>query len=113
MQIFTYYDKIKEYLKNTPHEVAKNLQEKKAIDNLKMLYAETKDHFFMDLIKAINLWNLPSCYMSEIRSITENNRKEIVKNLKNLISQEYLDTMIQVSQDFDEQLAELIISEEF
>lgn len=114
---YEYYSKIKEHIRAKNFAVARNSQEKKALDNLKMIRQQMENDsdilFLKDLEKAIHLWNLPTYYMTEIRSITAKNWKDVYKSLKIKISQEYLDAMIEASKEFDEQQADLIISEEF
>lgn len=110
---YVWYDKIKAHFSGAKKLVARNSQEKKALDNLDFLYEKTKESFYKDLQKAINLWNLPLYYMKEIRKITDKNYQKIVDFLKREISPEYLQTMLTLSQEFDEQKEDLIITEEF
>ena len=110
---YEYYDKIKTELHKPNAHNSKNPQEKKALENIKMLYQATKNSYFKDLEEVISLWNLPACYMTEIRTITQKNRKEVAQSLQLKISQSYLNIIKQNAQAFDEQQADLIISEEF
>ncbi len=114
---YEYYDKIKEHIRAKNFAVARNSQEKRALDNIKMIRQELKAEsdilILKDLEKAIHLWNLPTYYMTEIRSVSSKNWKEVYNSLRKKISQECLDAMIEASKEFDEQQADLIISEEF
>ena len=110
---YIWYDKIKAHFSGAKKLVPKNSQESKALDNLEFLYEKTKDLFYKDLQKAINLWSLPLYYMKEIRKINSSNYQEIIDFLKTDINPDYLQTMLTLSQEFDEQKEDLIITEEF
>jgi hypothetical protein len=107
------YEKIKLSFKQAKKATSRNTQEWKALDALDFLYEKTKETFYKDLKVAINLWNLPTYYMKEIRKITPKNYEEIVKFLKKEIYADYLQSMINYSQEFDDQKEDLIITEEF
>ena len=87
--------------------------DKKAVDLLSALYEQTWDQFYRKIIKALNLWNLPHYYTRKINKITKANYKTITEELRQEISDKYLNEIISKSDWFDQEREDLIITEEF
>ncbi len=110
---YKYYDKIKSEIKNPHAKWTMNTQQKKAYENAQNLFNETWDNYYKLLMEVIELWALPLVYMKRIRKITKENWQKEKEILKELISEEYLKWILDISKNFDEETLDLIISEEF
>ena len=107
------YEKIKKEIKSPYAVWNMNTQQKKAFENAENIFNETEDNYFQLLKEVIKLWWLPLIYMKKIRKITKSTWEKDVKDIKHLISEEYLKWILDKSKSFDEESLDLIISEEF
>lgn len=107
------YARLKEQLKAKEIVQDLNSQEKKALENVKKMYAATKNPYFQKLQKVIEYRALPRYYMKNIRKITENNFQEESKALMLEVSEKYLQGIIDAVNNYDEESQDLIITQEF
>lgn len=110
---YTAYSKLKEDMTKGLIVQALNRKEKEALDKAKLIFQETKDPYFQTLIKVIELRSLPKYYMKTLRKITQDNFKEQILELKRKLSEQYLRKIIDISNSYDEEGQELIITQEF
>ncbi len=107
------YEKLKKEIKN-PHDNGNmNTQQKKAYEKAENIYNETDDNYFNLLKEVIKLWGLPLVYMKKIRKVTQATWQKDAEIIKELITEEYLKWILEVSKNFNEETLDLIISEEF
>ncbi len=107
------YEKLKKEIKNPHADSNMNIQQKKAYENAEDIYNETDDNYFNLLKEVIKLWGLPLVYMKKIRKITKTTWQKDAELIKELITEEYLKWILEVSKNFNEETLDLIISEEF
>lgn len=110
---YKYYEKIKQEIKNPHAEWNMNTQQKKAYDNAENLFNETGDNYYKLLMEVIRMWALPLVYMKRIRKITKETWQKEKEILKELINEDYLRLFLEMRKNFDEEMLDLIISEEF
>ena len=107
------YEELKREIKNPHADGNMNTQQKKAYENAENIYNETDDNYFNLLKEVIKLWGLPLVYMKKIRKITKATWQKDAELIKELITEEYLKWILEVSKNFNEETLDLIISEEF
>ncbi len=107
------YELIKQTLTRWHQKPDLNTQQKKAYNNADILYEESGDHYFKILKDVIKLWALPLVYMKQLRNITEENFKTEIPIIKKEIQERYLSSILEVSQSYDDETMDLIISEQF
>ncbi|MDD5770463.1 MAG: helicase-related protein [Candidatus Gracilibacteria bacterium] len=107
------YEQLKKEIKNPHADGNMNTQQKKAYENTGDIYKETDDNYFKLLQEVIRLGGLPLVYMKKIRKITKTTWKKDAHDIKELISEEYLKGILDISKSFNEETLDLIISEEF
>ena len=111
---YKYYNMLKEKIFEISKDNESNNQTRKALNNIKWYQKEFWTEYSKLLITVISkLWDLPDVYMKILRDIKKENYKEKIAEFKQVVSEDYLQSIIKKSQDFDEKEEELIISEEF
>jgi len=112
-KFYAWYNKLKEELNTWKTVQSLNTQEKAALENVKKMFAVTKDPYFSLVQKVIELRALPRYYMKKFRNVTEKNFESEMIKIKWIISENYLRKIIDIANNYDEESQDLIISQEF
>lgn len=112
-KFYEMYNKLKEELNKWNVVQTLNTQEKAALENVKKMFAVTKDPYFSLVQKVIELRSLPRYYMKKFRNVTEKNFESEMTKIKWIISETYLRKIIDIANNYDEESQDLIISQEF
>ncbi len=107
------YEKLKEEIKKPWSKANMNTQQKKAFEIANNMFEMTWDNYYKLLKDVIELGSLPLVYMKKIRKVTKLTWEKEVKKIKELITEEYLKWIVDFSKNFNEEMLDLIISEEF
>ncbi len=114
---YSLYTKLIEQIKNKPAQLQKISSQTKKVINLIQKYQQFfgKDYakLLLEVIK--DLWALPQVYLSQLREL-DGKRLEVVeiliKEFKQQVTQQYLQSLIKQAKNFDLQNMDLIMVEE-